>query len=82
MSKKNPTITVVACPWQSAENPQVLELAFQQGSKFIKAYYQAATNLVDRETEVGVMICLGQGGLCSECFVSFSLLSCSSMLEF
>ena len=42
---------------------KLLGLSFHhQGPIFINAYCQAATNLVI-ETEVGVMICLGQGGL-------------------
>ena len=40
-------LIVVACPDRGAGNDrEALGLAFHQGSTFISAYYQAATNLV------------------------------------
>ena len=33
-------------------DPEALELAFHQGATFINAYFQAATNLVDKDSGV------------------------------
>ena len=53
MSKK--AIIFVACPDRGAGNdPEALGSAFQQSPTFIKAYCQAATNLVNRDSQRGL----------------------------
>ena len=75
MKGKKNTIIVLPCPGQS----EGLWLAFRHpGSIFIDVYCQAKllpTWLI--ETEVAVMICLGQGGLCS--MSAFSGVKCDAL---
>ena len=50
--KKKPTIIVVSCPDQGAGNDsEAVGITLHQGPTFVNEYYQAPTNLVDRELE-------------------------------
>ena len=50
-------------------NPEALELAFHQGHTFINAYFQAATNLVDRVSSVSNDLPWSWRSALSKCFV-------------
>ena len=53
VNEQRNTIIVVACSEGGAGNdPESLKLAFHQKLTFINAYFQAATNLVDRDSGV------------------------------
>ena len=64
------TITVAACQKQGAGNdPEALELAFHQGPTFINAYFQAAKNMVDRDSGVSNDLPRPRTSALSKCFV-------------
>ena len=70
VNEQNNTIIVAACSkWGAGNDPETLKLAFRQGPTFINAYFQAATNLVDRDSGVSNDLSQPRRSALSKCFV-------------
>ena len=54
---------------ETGNDPEALELAFHQGPTIINAYFQAATNLVDRDSGMSNDLPRPRRSELSECFV-------------